>query len=140
MDLNSIDTLRAITSSLQTLPRLLQLVRSVYRQQNRKPQDEPTVVTWVERYARFYQTKPLGLLDATHARAFLSHLSRRPGMTVRQQEEAREAIAFFHTEVLQQDLEPITGYDQAPAQTPAVAATGPSTPERSFWTLQDAAS
>lgn len=134
---NNLKALRAVTASLQELPRLLQLVRSVYRKQNRKPQDEPTVMSWVERYVRFYRTKPLGLLDAAHARAFLSHIAHKPGITTAMQDEAREAIQFLHAEVLHQDVEPIEGYDRAESHATASMPSSPPDESRSFWDFQE---
>lgn len=116
-DLSSGDSAKAlqmITASLRDLPRLIQTVRTVYREQERSPQHEPAVIHWIERYVRFYQTKPLGMLDGTHVSAFLTHLARRPGITPSDQTRALDAIRFFHEEVLQTALGEVTDYKEAP--------------------------
>ena len=115
---STLEALRAVTASLRDLPNLIRVVRSVYRAQDRKPQREPMYINWIERYVRFYQTKPLGMLDAAHVEAFLTHLARRPGMTPTDQDQALEAIRFLHNEVLQDDLGEIAGYTRAIRRQP----------------------
>ena len=110
---STLEALRAVTASLRDLPNLIRVVRSVYRAQDRKPQLEPMYINWIERYVRFYQTKPLGMLDAAHVEAFLTHLARRPGMTPTDQEQALEAIRFLHNEILQDDLGNVKSYTRA---------------------------
>ena len=110
---STLEALRAVTASLRDLPNLIRVVRSVYRAQDRKPQLEPMYINWIERYVRFYQTKPLGMLDAAHVEAFLTHLARRPGMTPTDQEQALEAIRFLHNKILQDDLGNVKSYTRA---------------------------
>lgn len=118
---STLEALRAVTASLRDLPNLIRVVRSVYRAQDRKPQREPMYINWIERYVRFYQTKPLGMLDAAHAEAFLTHLARRPGMTPTDQDHALEAIRFLHNEILQDDLGEIAGYTRAIRRQPMIS-------------------
>jgi hypothetical protein len=134
VDPSTLDVLRAATATMRELPRLLKVVRTIYRAQDRKPQHEPAHVTFIERYVRFYYSKPIGMLDEAHARAYLSHVAGRPGMTREKQELAHEALLFFHNEVLHQDVAPITDYVRAPASPPA-PDDGPEAggTARSFW-------
>lgn len=118
---SAIETLRAVTASLRDLPNLIRVVRSVYRSQDRKPQQEPMYVNWIERYVRFYQTKPLGMLDDAHVEAFLTHLARRPGMTPTDQEQALKAIRFLHAEILQNPIGEITGFTRAIRRQPVAS-------------------
>jgi hypothetical protein len=128
-DPSSLEMLRAITASLREMPRLIRVVRTVYRRQNRKPQLEPAFVNWIERYVRFYHSKPLGMLDATHVTAYLSHVGRRPGVTRADQEQALDAIRFLHTHVLKDDLGPVDSYRLAePRRSVAAGTTKPGPP------------
>ncbi len=128
LDADALDMLRAATATMREVPRLIKAVRSVYRSQNRRPQLEPAYVTAIERYVRFYSSKPLGLLDDTHLRAFLTHIARHPGMTGREQDLVHEALLFLHNEVLQQDLEPVTDFVRA-------TSTSQGRSNQSFWSL-----
>ncbi len=118
---STLEALRAVTASLRDLPNLIRVVRSVYRAQDRKPQLEPMYINWIERYVRFYQTKPLGMLDVAHVEAFLTHLARRPGMTPTDQEQALEAISFLHNEILQDDLGEVKSYTRAIRRQPVMS-------------------
>ena len=129
LDDDALDMLRAATATMREVPRLIKAVRSVYRAQDRRPQLEPAYVTSIERYVRFYSSKPLGLLDDTHLRAFLTHIARRPGVTRREQDLVHEALLFLHNEVLQQDLEPVTDYVRA-------SASSRGRTNQSFWSLR----
>lgn len=129
LDADALDMLRAATATMREVPRLIKAVRSVYRAQNRRPQMEPAYVTAIERYVRFYSSKPLGLLDDTHLRAFLTHIARHPGMTRREQDLVHEALLFLHNEVLQQDLEPVTDFVRA-------SASSQGRTNQSFWALR----
>jgi len=129
-----IEALRAITASLRDLPHLIRIVRSTYRAQQRKPQFEPAFINWIERYVRFYQTKPLGLLDATHVTAFLSHLARRPGITLTDQAQALEALRFFHEDVLHDSLGEIDDYTRA--QRTSAPVTGDEGSGRALWDVE----
>lgn len=130
-DASSLEMLRAITASLREMPRLIRVVRNVYRRQNRKPQLEPAYVNWIERYVRFYHSKPLGMLDATHVVAYLSHIGRKPGVTRADQEQALDAIRFLHAEVLKDDLGKIDSYRPAEPRRPV--AVGSSKPGPALW-------
>lgn len=91
-----------VTPARGRLPDILDAVRARYHHApDRFSYREATLLTWVARYLQFYVTKPLGLLNATHAAAFLSHLGRQPSIRRADQMKARDAIAFFHTAVLQ---------------------------------------
>ena len=122
-DSSSLEMLRAVTASLRETPRLIRVVRTVYRRQDRKPQLEPAYVNWIERYVRFYHSKPLGMLDATHVIAYLSHIGRKPGVTRADQEQALDAIRFLHADVLKDDLGEVDGYRPAEALRPIAAGT-----------------
>lgn len=122
-DSSSLEMLRAVTASLRETPRLIRVVRTVYRRQDRKPQLEPAYVNWIERYVRFYHSKPLGMLDATHVIAYLSHIGRKPGVTRADQEQALDAIRFLHADVLKDDLGKVDGYRPAEALRPIAAGT-----------------
>jgi hypothetical protein len=130
---SAIDALRAITASLRDLPHLIRIVRSTYRAQDRKPQLEPAYVNWIERYVRFYQTKPLGLLDEAHVSAFLTHLARRPGVTPSDQKQALDALQFFHAEVLHDPLGTIDPYTPARRRHASPAPESSSSAGRTLW-------
>jgi len=129
-----IEALRTISASLRDLPSLIRIVRSTYRAGDRKPHLEPAYINWVERYVRFYQTKPLGMLDDRHVTAFLTHLARRPGISPSDQEQALDALQFFHEKVLHAPLGPIDDYTRVHRrrQTSSEDASG-----RSFWDVED---
>lgn len=138
---SDLELLRAITASLNHFPHLIATVRQTYRATERPSHREPAFVEWVARYVQFYPTKPLGMLDATHARAFLSHLARKTRVTRARQNEARDAIAFLHVDVLMQsdftvpeDYVKVTDDETAARQRPSAS------PNTSFWRLEDAAS
>lgn len=128
-----IETLRSVSASLRDLPQLLRIVRSAYRKRDRKPHLEPAYVNWIERYVRFYQTKPLGLLDSKHVSAFLTHLARRPGISPADQEQALDALKFFHADVLQAPIDTVGSYTRAKPRRRS--STTPDGEGRSFWRL-----
>lgn len=138
---SDLELLRAITASLNHFPRLIATVRQTYRASDRPSHREPAFVDWIARYVQFYPTKPLGMLDATHARAFLSHLARKTRVTRARQDEARDAIAFLHTDVLMQpDFEVPTGYVKVVPDASDATQRPPSSRNTSFWRMEDAAS
>jgi hypothetical protein len=74
----------------------------------------------IRSYVRFFASKPLGLLDERHARAYLSHLADRPGVTRARQAVAARAVTFFHDCVLHRPVDLSDGYVSAsPAADPA---------------------
>ena len=72
---------------------------------------------WIDRYLRFYDSKPLYRLDTNHAAAFLSFET-----TTATYQEAEEALRFFHKRVMHRPLPEQLSYHVRDTHPPKVAS------------------
>jgi len=129
-----LDTLRAAITTVRDPDRFLRAVRSIYRAQGRPGHREPFSMAAIGSYVRFFQSKPLGMLDERHATAFLSHLAEKPGMTPVVQAHTLDALRFFHAEILHRPIGDVVPYVRA--ESPAgPAPAGRAGPARSLWSF-----
>lgn len=91
--------LRTITATIKHHPALMRQSRALYRASHRPLYREPATMYWIDRYLRFYDSKPLYRLDTNHAAAFLSFASTEDTCG-----EAEDALRFFHKRVLHRPL------------------------------------
>ena len=68
---------------------------------------------WVRRYVRFHGVRHPRSLDASHLRAYLTHLARRGGVSAATQNQAMAALLFLYREVLATPMGPPEGIEPA---------------------------
>ena len=133
-DRASLDRLMAATNTMRDPDRLLETVRSVYRADGRPRHREPFAMSAIRSYVRFFDSKPLGMLDGRHVSAFVTHLADRPGATAGMQLLVVDAIRFFHAEILHRPIGEDVAYVRA--ESPARRLPGERTrPTRSLWSF-----
>lgn len=120
--------LRTVTSTIRHRPALMRQARVLYRASRRPLYREPAMMHWVDRYLRFYDSKPLYRLDASHAEAFLAFCT-----TTHTCGEAEEALRFFHERVLCRPLPETLEYRPRPEHAGAPEAPADRTETRSLW-------
>ncbi|MEX2180719.1 MAG: integron integrase [Gemmatimonadaceae bacterium] len=94
-------------------PRLLDQVTEILRTRRYSPRTIATYITWVKRYVRFHGARHPTQLEATHVRAFLSHLATRAQVSASTQNQAMAAILFLYREVLGIPMGPPQGIEPA---------------------------
>lgn len=91
--------LRTVTATIKHHAALMRQARALHRVSQRPLHREPATMYWIDRYLRFYDSKPLYRLDANHAAAFLSFVGTQDTCA-----EAEDALRFFHERVLHRPL------------------------------------
>ena len=129
-----LNRLMAATNMMRDPDRLLETVRSVYRADGRPRHREPFAMAAIRSYVRFFDSKPLGMLDEQHVSAFVTHLADRSGTTAGTQARVMDALRFFHAEILHRPIGDEVAYVRAePSAGPAPA--GRAGPARSLWSF-----
>lgn len=80
--------------------RLLEALRTELATRRYSPRTAEVYCRWVVRYVRFHRMQHPRALDATHVRAFLSHLAERQRVSAATQNQAMAALLFLYREVL----------------------------------------
>jgi len=117
--------LRTVTSIIRHHSALMRQARALYRVSRYPLHREPAAMYWIDRYLRFYDSKPLYRLDANHAAAFLSFVTTEHTCV-----KAEEALRFFHDRVLHRPLPKDMTYHVRESRSPE-RHEGPAT--RSLW-------
>ncbi len=120
--------LRAVTATMHHHDTLMEQSRTLYRRQQHPLHTEPRVMHWIDRYLRFYDSKPLYHLDARHATVFLSFV-----VTEATQDEAEGALRFFHETVLLRPLPKTLDYRVGRSPLPAPPDPAPIPTNRTLW-------
>jgi hypothetical protein len=133
-DRSALNRLIAATNAMRDPDRLLETVRSVYRADGRPRHREPFAMAAIRSYVRFFDSKPLGMLDERHVSAFVTHLADRPDMTAGTQAMVMDALRFFHAEILHRPIGKALAYVRAEA--PSRRRPGEDArPARSLWSF-----
>ena len=104
--------LRTVTATIKHHAALMRQARALYRVSRRPLHREPATMYWIDRYLRFYDSKPLYRLDTNHAAAFLSFVGTQHTCA-----EAEDALRFFHERVLHRPLPDNLTYHVRAAQS-----------------------
>jgi hypothetical protein len=64
----------------------------------------------IRSYVRFFDSKPLGMLDERHVSAFVTHLADRSDTTAGTQAMVMDALRFFHAEILHRPIGKAVAY------------------------------
>ena len=133
-DRTPLNRLTAATNMMRDPDRLLETVRSVYRADGRPRHREPFAMAAIRSYVRFFDSKPLGMLDEQHVSAFVTYLADRSDTTAGTQAMVMEALRFFHAEILHRPVGEDVAYVRA--ESPARRRSGERTrPVRSLWSF-----
>jgi hypothetical protein len=133
-DRSALNRLMAATNAMRDPDRLLETVRSVYRANGRPRHREPFAMAAIRSYVRFFDSKPLGMLDERHVSAFVTHLADRSRTTAGTQTMVMDALRFFHAEILHRPIGKAVAYVRA--ESPSRRRTGEDArPARSLWSF-----
>jgi hypothetical protein len=133
-DRSALNRLMAATNAMRDPDRLLKTVRSVYRADGRPRHREPFAMAAIRSYVRFFDSKPLGMLDERHVSAFVTHLADRSRATAGTQAMVMDALRFFHAEILHRPIGKAVAYVRA--ESPSRRRTGEDArPVRSLWSF-----
>lgn len=100
------EALRNLSVNRRGIPPILKAVRSTYRSQRRRPQLESTFVYWIERFLRKFPNEPVGRLALLHVQTFFDQLTDETDLSDERRIQARKALRFLRTEVLQSPPSP----------------------------------
>ncbi len=81
-------------------PKLLDQLADLLATKRYSPRTIEIYSRWVARYVRFHGTRHPRELDATHIRAYLTHLARRSKISAATQNQALAALLFLYRELL----------------------------------------
>jgi integron integrase len=94
-------------------PKLLEQLADLLATKRYSPRTAEIYSRWVARYVRFHGTRHPRELDATHVRAYLTHLARRSKISAATQNQALAAILFLYRELLGIPMGPPEGVEPA---------------------------
>jgi integron integrase len=102
-----------LTGEIMSKPRLLDQVRAVMRLQHLSLATEHAYVQWIKRYIIFHKMRHPLEMGAAEIREFLTHLAVKLEVTSSTQNQARYALLFLYTQVLQKDIGPVGQIERA---------------------------
>lgn len=94
-------------------PRLLDLLADLLRTRRYSPRTVEVYSRWVRAYVRFHGMRHPASLDATHIRAFLTHLATHRRVSASTQNQALAALLFLYRESLGIPMGPPEGVEPA---------------------------